>query len=319
MTLLEVDHLSVLIGEHAAVHDASFTIEDGRTLGLIGESGSGKTLTALAIMGLLPPDARASGSVSLRGQDLLGLGDDELCRVRGDRIAMIFQEPMTALNPVMRIGEQIAEAILIHRGGERDAALARARELLELVGIGDAGGRLRAYPHQLSGGQRQRVMIAIAMACEPDLLIADEPTTALDVTVQAQILTLTRRLLRERGTSMLLITHDLPVVAAMCDDVLVMYGGRIVEAGPTRAILDEPHHPYTRGLVDAIPRFERSASRRLDSIAGTVPPLGGFPDGCVFRDRCARATDRCVTEPALEGDDRSVACWHPLVQTESPR
>jgi peptide/nickel transport system ATP-binding protein len=310
---LEVSGLRVRVGGLEAVHGISFTLSRGRRTGLIGESGSGKTVTALAIMGLLPDGLSASGSVRYAGRELLRMPEAELCRLRGDRLAMVFQEPMAALNPVMRVGDQVAEPLRIHRGAGRVEARRQALELLERVQIPDAAQKMRAYPHQLSGGQRQRAMIAMAVACSPDLLVADEPTTALDVTVQAQILALLNRLVDEEDATLLLITHDLPVVAQVCEQVMVMYGGHLVEEGPAAEVFDRPRHPYTRGLVDAIPPLDEDLpDRRLKTIAGTVPALGEFPAGCPFRNRCPRADELCREMPALEGDQRRVACWHPL-------
>jgi peptide/nickel transport system ATP-binding protein len=310
---LEVGGLRVLVGELEAVHGVSFRLERGRRTGLIGESGSGKTVTALAMLGLLPDGLSATGSVLYGARDLLRLPEAELCRLRGDRLAMVFQEPMTALNPVMRVGHQVAEPLLIHRGASHAEANRRALELLERVQIPDAVQKMRAYPHQLSGGQRQRAMIAMAVACSPDLLIADEPTTALDVTVQAQILGLLNRLVDEEDATLLLITHDLPVVAQVCEQVMVMYGGHLVEEGPVAEVFDEPRHPYTRGLLDAIPPLDEDLpGGRLKAIPGTVPALGEFPAGCPFRNRCPRADEQCRVMPALEGDQHRVACWHPL-------
>jgi peptide/nickel transport system ATP-binding protein len=301
------------VGELEAVHGVSFRLERGRRTGLIGESGSGKTVTALAMLGLLPDGLSATGSVLYGARDLLRLPEAELCRLRGDRLAMVFQEPMTALNPVMRVGHQVAEPLLIHRGASHAEANRRALELLERVQIPDAVQKMRAYPHQLSGGQRQRAMIAMAVACSPDLLIADEPTTALDVTVQAQILGLLNRLVDEEDATLLLITHDLPVVAQVCEQVMVMYGGHLVEEGPVAEVFDEPRHPYTRGLLDAIPPLDEDLpGGRLKAIPGTVPALGEFPAGCPFRNRCPRADEQCRVMPALEGDQHRVACWHPL-------
>lgn len=312
-TLVEVNDLQVLIGRHAAVDRVSFSIDEGQRVGLIGESGSGKTLTALAIMGLLPDGVRVEGSVLYKGLDLLKLAEDRLSDLRGNRISMVFQEPMTALNPVMKVGAQVAEVLRIHKGMDNAEALEAAIELLDRVQIERPKERALAYPHQLSGGQRQRVTIAMAIACSPDLLIADEPTTALDVTVQAGILRLLNKLVDEEGASLLLITHDLPVVATVCREVMVMYGGRIVESGGTRHVFGSPRHPYTGGLVDAIPKtLPRQASRRLASIPGSVPPLGHFPSGCVFRNRCVRETEICATEPTLESNGSLAACWHPL-------
>jgi len=316
MTTLSVRDLKVSVGGVEAVRGISFDIAPGRRMGLIGESGSGKSLTALAIMGLLDDGIHATGRVEYAGTDLLALRDEELCRLRGDRLAMIFQEPMTALDPLMRVGDQVAEPLRVHRprltGGElREQAL----ELLRRVRMPDPEEKLNAYPHQLSGGQRQRVMIAAAMACSPDLLVADEPTTALDVTVQARILALLNQLVDEENAALLLITHDLAVVDQVCEEVLVMYGGRIVESGPTAEVFGAPHHPYTVGLMDAIPDVDADpgADRRLRAIPGTVPPLGGFPSGCPFRNRCPRADEACAEMPPLalfSGHD--VACRHPL-------
>ena len=311
--LLEVRDLRVSVGEVEAVHGVSFTLPHGRRTGLIGESGSGKTLTALAIMGLLPEGLTATGNVSYRSRDLLTLSEPELCRLRGDRLAMIFQEPLSALNPVMRVGDQVAEPLRIHRGASREEAKRRARELLERVQIPDVAEKMRAYPHQLSGGQRQRVMIAMAMACSPELVVADEPTTALDVTVQAQVLRLLNGLVEEEDATLLLITHDLAVVAEVCELVLVMYGGYVVEEGATEEVFDRPRHPYTAGLLDAIPPLDADLpDRHLPAIAGTVPALGEFPAGCPFRNRCPRADQLCQEMPALSGGSHRVACWHPV-------
>jgi len=310
---LEVRDLSVAVGGVAAVHGIGFTLPKGSRTGLIGESGSGKTLTALAIMGLLPDGLAATGVAMYGAEDLLSLPDGRLCELRGDRLAMVFQEPMTALNPVMRIGDQVAEPLRVHRGLSRRDAAREAERLLERVQVPDPAEKLRAYPHQLSGGQRQRAMIAMAMACSPDLLIADEPTTALDVTVQAQVLALLGRMVDEEGATLLLITHDLPVVAQLCDRVLVMYGGRIVEAGETGEVFDRPRHPYTVGLMDAIPPLdEELPDRHLKAIPGAVPELGEFPSGCPFRTRCPRADGVCAEMPALTGDGHLAACWHPV-------
>jgi peptide/nickel transport system ATP-binding protein len=310
---LEVRDLRVRVGAIEAVHGISFRLEGGRRVGLIGESGSGKTLTALAIMGLLPDGLSATGSVLYSGRDLLALSEEELCRLRGDRLAMVFQEPLSALNPVMRVGDQVAEPLRIHREAGSAEARRQALELLRRVQIPDPADRMRAYPHQLSGGQRQRAMIAMAIACSPDLLLADEPTTALDVTVQAQVLRLLNRLVDEEGATLLLITHDLPVVAQVCERVMVMYGGHIVEEGSVEEVFERPRHPYTRGLLDAIPPLEEELpDRHLKAIPGTVPGLGDFPAGCPFRNRCPRADQVCVEMPPLAGDGHAVACWHPL-------
>ena len=310
---LTVENLTVRVGPIAAVQGVSFQLAAGQRTGLIGESGSGKTLTALALLSLLPDTLSASGHVIYEGMDLLTLNERALCRLRGDRLAMIFQEPMTALNPVMKIGQQVAEPLQLHRGLSAAAAQAAALRMLEHVRIPDAAEKMHAYPHQLSGGQRQRAMIAMAMACSPAILIADEPTTALDVTVQAQILHLLSDLVDEHGSTLLLITHDLPVVATVCERVIVLYGGHIVEEGTVEDVFSAPRHPYTRALLDAIPALdEELPSRKLAAIPGSVPGLGQFPPGCPFRNRCPRATHVCETMPALEGDGHRAACWHPL-------
>jgi peptide/nickel transport system ATP-binding protein len=311
---LVVDHLTVRVGGVAAVHELSFVLEAGWRTGLIGESGSGKTLTALAIMGLLPEGLSATGRVLYAGRDLLAMSERDLCQIRGDRLAMIFQEPMTALNPVMNIGDQVAEPLRLHRRMPAGQARAAAEQALKRVKLPDAAARMRAFPHQLSGGQRQRAMIAMATACSPEFLIADEPTTALDVTVQAQILELLVDLVAERGSSLLLITHDLPVVANVCQQVLVLYGGHIVEAGLVDDVFAAPRHPYTRALMDAIPPLDDDLpSRKLRAIPGAVPGLGEFPPGCPFRNRCPRADAACAEMPPLVGaQDHRAACWHPL-------
>ena len=311
--VLEVQELTVRVGPIEVVHHISFALEAGQRTGLIGESGSGKTLTALAIMGLLPEGLAASGRVLHRGRDLLAMSERELCAIRGDEMAMIFQEPMTALNPVMKIGDQVAEPLRLHRRMPAGQARAAAVHALERVRLPDAAEKMHAYPHQLSGGQRQRAMIAMATACSPDLLIADEPTTALDVTVQAQILDLLVGLVEEGGSSLLLITHDLPVVANVCQRVLVLYGGHIVEAGSVDDVFGQPRHPYTRALLDAIPPLDQDLpDRKLKAIAGSVPGLGEFPPGCPFRNRCPRADSTCAAMPDLDGVEHRAACWHPL-------
>jgi peptide/nickel transport system ATP-binding protein len=312
---LVVEDLTVRVGQVTIVHHVSFALEAGARTGLIGESGSGKTLTALAIMGLLPEALSATGRVLFVGRDLLATSERELCQVRGDRLAMIFQEPMTALNPVMKIGEQVAEPLRLHRRMPAGQARAAAHQALEHVRLPDAAEKMHAYPHQLSGGQRQRAMIAMATACSPDVLIADEPTTALDVTVQAQILDLLVALVEERDSSLLLITHDLPIVANMCQRVLVLYGGRIVEEGAVDDVFSHPRHPYTQALLDAIPPLDDDLpSRKLKAIPGSVPGLGEFPPGCPFRNRCPRADSLCELMPPLEEatPTHRAACWHPL-------
>jgi len=300
-------------GELRAVDGIGFTLEKGRTLGIVGESGCGKSVTALAILGLLPePQGRVlSGKVLLDGKDIARASESEMQKIRGRRIAMVFQEPMTALDPLQRVGDQIAEGLRHHFGLSRSAARDKAIELLGKVGIPAPAERIDSYPHELSGGMRQRVMIASAIACEPSVLLADEPTTALDVTIQAQILALIDDLRRELGTSVVLITHDLGVVADVADDVAVMYAGRIVERATKDQLFEKPLHPYTRGLLESVPGFGNNATRkRLPTIRGLVPDLLHLPAGCRFRDRCDRAIDRCaeVDPPLSTVDGHSVAC-----------
>ena len=288
-----------------AVDHVSFDLQKGELLGIVGESGSGKSATSLSILHLLPPQGRIThGSVELAGQNLLALPEPAMRGVRGARIAMIFQDPMTALNPYLRIGEQLVEGAILHLGLGARAAKERARALLDRVRIPDAAARLESYPHELSGGMRQRVMIAMALLCDPELIIADEPTTALDVTVQAQILELLNELRRERGLSILLITHDLGVVASTCDRVLVMYAGRVVELAPAAELFARPLHPYTRALMQSLPRLDAVPGRRLETIPGLPPRLdrGPFTE-CSFAPRCRFVHDACrVAEPALSED-----------------
>ena len=318
--LLEVRDLvtvfDTLDGPLRAVDGVSFSIAEGGTLGIVGESGCGKSVMSLSIMGLVPspPGRIERGEIVFEGRDLRRLPDHELRALRGSRIAMIFQEPMTALNPVYRIGDQIGESLRLHRGASRAAARARSIELLELVGIPAPNERVDAYPHELSGGMRQRVMIAMAISCGPKLLIADEPTTALDVTIEAQILELLARLRSEFGMGIMLVTHDLGVVAEFVDEVLVMYAGKAVERAPTALLFERPLHPYTRGLLASVPGVsgEGGARRRLPTIRGVVPDLARLPGGCRFRDRCDYAIDRCAqSEPPLAdmGQGRGVACF----------
>ncbi len=302
-------------GRVRVVDGVSFELAAGETLGIVGESGCGKSVTALSIMGLLPKPAGhvVSGRVMFDGNDLVRLPNDVLARIRGRRIAMIFQEPMTALNPVQRIGRQVVETLRLHGDvGDRRALRARAIELLAEVGIPAPDRRLDDYPHQLSGGMRQRVLIAIALACRPDVLIADEPTTALDVTIQAQILELIERLQRERGMSVIFITHDLGVIAEIADHVVVMYAGRVAEHANVTALFERPLHPYTRGLLASMPQLQTQSKVRLPTIPGLVPSLGELPAGCRFSNRCMHATSICATEPALTlaHDDHLVACHH---------
>ena len=299
--LLEVRDLRVTLatasGPADALRGVSFALERGATLGLIGESGCGKSMTALALMGLLPEGARVSGSIRYAGRELTTLDEDALCALRGDRIAMVFQEPMTALNPLHPIGRQIAEPLRLHRGLDAAAARAEALRLLERVQLPKARERLAAYPHQLSGGQRQRVVIAIALACGPDLLIADEPTTALDTTVQREVLDLLDELRRDTGMALLLISHNLDVMASRVEQLAVMYAGSIVESGPTRGVFERRAHPYTRGLFAARPRLGTDRSLPLATIAGRVPALHEMPVGCAFADRCSLVVGDCRTAP----------------------
>ncbi|HEU4616382.1 MAG TPA: ABC transporter ATP-binding protein [Kofleriaceae bacterium] len=307
-------------GTVRAVDGVSFEIPARGTLGVVGESGSGKSVTALSIMRLVasPPGRIAGGRIRYAGKDLLALAPDAMRAIRGNRIAMIFQEPMTSLNPVHRVGDQVGEAVRLHQNKSKAEARAIAIEMFRLVGIPSPEERVDAYPHQLSGGMRQRVMIAMALACKPDLLIADEPTTALDVTIQAQILELLKSLQRELGMSILLITHDLGVVAETCDEVVVMYAGRVVERAATSALFAAPRHHYTAGLLRSVPSYGESAPsadhERLQEIAGMVPSLWELPAGCKFADRCPAVQQRCRDEePALVQLGASlVRCHFPL-------
>jgi peptide/nickel transport system ATP-binding protein len=308
MALLEVNDLSVRLqtqrGPAYAVRNVSFALERGETLGLIGESGCGKSITVMSLMGLLPEGAQVTGSIRFDGDELVGKKDAELGRLRGDRIGMIFQEPMTALNPVHRIGRQVAEPLRLHRGMNAADARREAIALLDRVGIPDAARRIDAYPHQFSGGQRQRITIAMALACGPDLLIADEPTTALDVTIQQQILDLIGELVAERGMALMLISHDLGVIAQNVARMLVMYGGSVVESGPTASVFAHMMHPYTRGLFAARPKLNAARGQRLATIPGTVPELVDLPSGCPFAGRCRFTADECFTvvPPPVEVD-----------------
>lgn len=322
--LLRVEDLQVSFktdeSQVRAVRGVSFEVFPGETVGLVGESGSGKSVTNLALMGLVPkpPGRIDGGQVFYDGKDLLKLGDREMRSIRGRRIAMIFQDPMTALNPLMTIGQQLTEMTRLHLGISRKEANRQAAEMLEMVGISGAAKRLRDYPHQFSGGMRQRVMIAMALSCEPDLLIADEPTTALDVTIQAQILDLLRDLQQRRGTSIIMITHDLGVVAEICHRVLVMYAGRVVEKSDAPSLFADPKHPYTQGLLRSLPRFDQT-SATLEAIPGQPPDLGNLPPGCSFRPRCPVAVEACQShDPELVkfGTGRQVAC---LVAQEASR
>ncbi|MEQ9814634.1 MAG: ABC transporter ATP-binding protein [Azospirillaceae bacterium] len=312
--LLAIENLSVSLpgdqGPRRVLRGLDLEVERGQTYGIVGESGSGKSITALAVMGLLPDRARVEGRVLFDGHDLAQADERAMCRIRGNRIGMVFQEPMTALNPAHAIGRQIAESVILHEGASRKTARARALDLLDLAGIPDPASRIDDYPHQLSGGQRQRVVIAIALACRPDLLIADEPTTALDVTVQAQILELLTDLTERLGMSLILISHDLGVVASLCQRTAVLYAGRLVEEGPTAALLARHAHPYTAGLMAARPRLTARAGERLTAIRGTLPDPESVPAGCIFAARCPYVIDDCrAAEPALHeaGDGGHVA------------
>jgi oligopeptide/dipeptide ABC transporter ATP-binding protein len=318
-----------------AVNGVDLQIRPGERIGLVGESGSGKTVTSLAALGLLPDSAQISGSIRLGGQEVTELSERELRSLRGSHVAMIFQDPMTSLNPVLSIGRQLTETLLTHVTHDRRVATTRASELLDQVGIPDPRRQLRAYPHQLSGGMRQRVMIAIALAGEPKLLVADEPTTALDVTIQAQILDLLTTIIDARDTALLLITHDLGVVAGTCDTAHVMYAGRIVEQGRVDELFAAPGHPYTRGLIDSIPTPKRPRKSRLTPIPGRPPQLRGEPAACAFAPRCPRRQDDCLEQRPLlktrsahqpeirrqlfapEPASHQMACFHPVEAAQS--
>ncbi|MBK5926513.1 dipeptide ABC transporter ATP-binding protein DppD [Rhodobaculum claviforme] len=324
--ILSVEDLRVEFGVDRnvfrAVDGVSFSVHRGRTLGIVGESGCGKSVTSLAIMRLVsaPPGRYAGGRITFDGQDLLTLPDAQMRALRGGRMGMIFQEPMTSLNPVYTCGAQIIESLKVHANLSAQAARERAIELFDLVGLPSPSKRVDDYPHQLSGGQRQRVMIALALANDPDLLIADEPTTALDVTIQAQILELMKDLQDRTGTAILLITHDLGVVAETCDEVVVMYAGTVVEQAPTAALFADPQHPYTIGLMAAVPRIDVDADR-LATIEGSVPPPWAVLKGCRFASRCPLADDRCKTQPPplrAIADAHRVACWHAPIEGARP-
>ncbi|MDQ3154885.1 MAG: ABC transporter ATP-binding protein [Actinomycetota bacterium] len=321
MALLEVEDLTVVFQRRdepatTAVDGVSFTVEPGQTVGLVGESGCGKSVTSLAIMGLLPRrGARATGSVRFEGTELLGLSDAAMRDRRGRDLAMVFQDPLSSLNPVVPIGRQVTEVLERHRGMSRKRAMVDATELLTRVGIPDPRRRLDEYPHQLSGGMRQRALIAMALACRPRLLIADEPTTALDVTIQAQILALLSELVRDSGTALLMITHDLGVVAGLCDEVNVLYGGRVVERGPRHPLFAAPHHPYTVGLLASIPRLDAPRGQRLSPIRGSVSDMIPWSQGCAFAPRCPNVLDVCASvtpEMAPGPDQRLLRCHNPM-------
>ncbi|HEX4034238.1 MAG TPA: ABC transporter ATP-binding protein [Solirubrobacteraceae bacterium] len=317
--LLEVENLRVdfhSAGQHVrAVDGLRYTIRRGQTVALIGESGCGKTVSSRALMGLLPRSARVSGSARLEGRELVGLPEKRMRQVRGAEIAMVFQDPTRSLNPTMRVGDQIVEAVRAHREAPRAAARERALELMRLVRLPAAAERFEQYPHQLSGGMRQRVMIAIAIAGEPKLLIADEATTALDVTTQAQIMALLRDLQLRLGMTLIMISHDLGLAATFADEVLVMYAGRAVESAPTRTLFEHVRMPYTKALIDSIPRLSDPPHMVLNVVPGQAPSLAALPPGCPFAPRCPRASDDCrEREPpfSLQEPDHAWACWHPF-------
>ena len=316
MKLLEVNGLQASIKTkwqtYHAIEDVTFSVEQGEILGIVGESGCGKSMTALSILRLVasPPVYITGGEIRYRGKNLLEMDEKEIRKIRGNKISMIFQEPMTSLNPVYTVGNQITEVIRLHQKVGKEEVQAQALQMLRMVGIPAPEQRIKEYPHQLSGGMRQRVMIAMALACRPELLIADEPTTALDVTIQAQILEELKNLQREFGMSIILITHDLGVVADMAQNMLVMYGGEVVEYGPTKELFRHPRHPYTEGLLRSIPRLDE-AVRKLNVIKGVVTSLDSMPEGCRFCPRCEYATERCHKEkpPLREIDGCKVRCW----------
>ena len=323
-TILQVDdlqtHFFTAVGTVRAVDGVSYALKAGETLGVVGESGCGKSVSALSILRLVanPPGRIVGGSIAFEGRNLLEVSETEMERIRGNEISMIFQEPMTSLNPLFTVGRQVSEAIALHQGLSRREAMGRAVEMLRQVYIPEPERRVHAYPHQLSGGMRQRVMIAMALSCNPKVLIADEPTTALDVTIQAQILELMRELQKTFGTAIVLITHDMGVVAENADRVVVMYAGRKVEEAPAADLFDNPGHPYTRGLLGSIPHLDTAAQSdgsraRLNEIKGMVPSLFDLPPGCSFAPRCGFATDRCRAEMPALAELRPahwVACWH---------
>ncbi|MBI4497164.1 MAG: ABC transporter ATP-binding protein [Chloroflexi bacterium] len=321
-TLLQVRDLRTYFftqeGVVKAVDGISYDLEEGEVLGLVGESGCGKSVSALSLMRLIPwpPGRIVSGEILFEGRDLLKLNEDDMRHIRGNRIAMIFQEPMTSLNPVLTIGQQIGEALQLHMGMNNRQARQRSAELLQMVGIPEAARRLDDYPHQFSGGMRQRVMIAMGLSCNPKLLLADEPTTALDVTIQAQILELIKRLTAELGTAVIIITHNLGVVARYADRVNVMYAGRIIETASARELYANPRHPYTLGLLKSVPRLDEALKEKLDPIEGMPPDLVNVPPGCPFRPRCRFAVEKCAVEypPFFKvAEKHGAACWVDVV------
>ncbi|MDY7040249.1 MAG: ABC transporter ATP-binding protein [Chloroflexota bacterium] len=327
-TLLEVKDLKTRFytqdGVVHAVNGISYILDEGGTLGIVGESGCGKSVSVLSAMRLIPqpPGKIVGGQVIFDGEDLLKMPMDDIRRVRGNKIAMIFQDPMTSLNPVLTIGRQVEEALELHMGMTKSQSRQRAVELLEMVGIPQAGDRIDDYPHQFSGGMRQRVMIAMALSCNPQILIADEPTTALDVTIQAQIVDLVKRLRDEIGMAVIWITHDLGIIAGLADKVIVMYAGFIVEAATVKDLYGDPRHPYTVGLLGSLPRLDERHDRQLDSIEGLPPDLIDLPAGCPFAPRCAYIVDRCLEEnPPLEvvgPNNHRIACWVDIKAAPQP-
>ena len=307
-------HFFTRAGVVKAVDDVSFTVERGKVLGLVGESGSGKTVTGFSILGLVDPPGRiVDGQILFQGRDLAKMGEEEMRDLRGNRIAMIFQDPMMTLNPVLRVDTQMIETVLAHKKVSREEARQRARDTLGMVGIPSPEERLKSYPHQFSGGMRQRVAIAIALLHEPDLIVADEPTTALDVTIQGQILAEVQKLAQTTGTSLIWITHDLSVVAGLADDIAVMYAGRVVEQGAVSDVLDQPLHPYTAGLIGSVPSRNKRGEP-LRQIPGMTPSLLNLPPGCAFRTRCPRAADVCLAEPEIRElqPGRYARCFRPM-------
>lgn len=316
--IIEIAGLRVAFDAVPALHGVDLSLRPGESVGMVGESGCGKSVTWLAALGLLPQRARISGSVRLAGEELLHAPASRLDKVRGGRIAMIFQDPASALNPVQKVGDQIIEALRLHRGMERHAARAEARRLFDQVGIPDPARRLEAYPHEFSGGQNQRIMIAMALAGRPEILIADEPTTALDVTIQAQILDLLQQIQRETGMALVLISHDLGIIGELCERVFVLYAGRVVEEAPVDRLFAQPSHPYTRGLLQALPSLE-AKQHRLAAIPGVVPNATDLPKGCPFAPRCAQRVERCSEwaaelAPAPDDGHHKAACLHVLGQ-----
>ena len=317
--LLQIDDLSVKFstpdGTVSAVNGLSFDLDVGETLAIVGESGSGKTQLAFATLGLLARNGRAEGSVRFEGREILNLPEEKLNAIRAEKISMIFQDPMTSLNPFMRVGDQMAEVLQLHKGLSKRRALDESAKMLDAVRIPDAKSRLRMYPHEFSGGMRQRIMIAMSLLCKPKLLIADEPTTALDVTVQAQIMALMADIQRDFGAAIILITHDLGIVAGACERTLVMYGGQVGEQGPVRELFANPKHPYTRALLETVPHVRGARAERLKVIQGQPPMLSGQPTACPFRDRCPEAMPRCAQENPWRisvGHSHDVACfWDP--------